>query len=156
MLVVMMAVMALPAVAAKRVDAKEFDKTADAVLAAMKAKAADMGITGVDVVSYSAGDTIQGWNSKMMVIGRYKDAPTATGKGNNLVGIAYAKSAEMADTLKDSGSGVRPPMTGEFGWQGGVIGRSKDGYWIVAFSGGKSEDDAAISRAGLARATGGE
>lgn len=154
MLLVMMTVVTVPALAAKRVDAKGFDKTADTVLAAMKTKADSMGVSGVAVVSYFEGDTIQSWSSKMLVVGRYKDAQTATSKGNNLLAIAYAKAAEMADTLKDSGSGVRPPMTGEFGWQGGVIGRVNGGYWIVAFSGGKSEDDAAISQAGLAKATG--
>jgi hypothetical protein len=55
----------------------------------------------------------------------------------------------MASTLKDSGSGVRPPLTGEFGWQGGVVARGKAGILIVAFSGGRSEDDVNISRAGL-------
>lgn len=55
----------------------------------------------------------------------------------------------MADTLKASGSNVRPPMTGEVGWQGGIIVRSQAGYWIAAFSGGKSEEDVAISQAGL-------
>jgi hypothetical protein len=29
-----------------------------------------------------------------------KDEPTAMDKGANLLGIAYAKAAEMADTLK--------------------------------------------------------
>ena len=87
----------------------------------------------------------------MIVVGRYKDAPTATDKGSNLLAIAYAKAAEMADTLKDSGSGVRPPMTGEFGWNGGVIARGRAGYLIAAFSGGKSDDDAEISRQGLSQ-----
>jgi hypothetical protein len=55
----------------------------------------------------------------------------------------------MAETLQDSGTAKRPPMTGEFGWQGGVIGRGRTGYIIVAFSGGKSEDDVQVSKAGL-------
>jgi len=101
------------------------------------------------VVSYAQGDTIQGWTSKMAVVGRMKDAPSATEKGNNLLGIAYAKSAEMADTLENSGTAKRLPMTGEFGWQGGVIARVKTGFAIVAFSGGKSEDDVQVSKAGL-------
>jgi uncharacterized protein GlcG (DUF336 family) len=71
-------------------------------------------------------------------------------KGANLHAIAYSKASEMADTLQASGSKARPPMTGEFGWPGGVIVRGKTGYWIAAFSGGKSEEDAAVSRAGLA------
>ncbi len=131
-------------------NAKKFDALADAALAAMKKKAAELNVTGVAVVSYAQGDTIQGWTSKMAVVGRMKDAPSATEKGNNLLGIAYAKSAEMADTLENSGTAKRLPMTGEFGWQGGVVARVKTGYAIVAFSGGKSEDDVQVSRAGLA------
>ena len=57
----------------------------------------------------------------------------------------------MADTLKDSGSKVRPPMTGEFGWEGGVIVPIKGDHIIAAFSGGKSEDDVATSRVGAAK-----
>jgi hypothetical protein len=131
-------------------NAKKFDALAEAALAAMKKKAAELNVTGVAVVSYARGETIQGWTSKMAVVGRMKDAPSATQKGNNLLGIAYAKSAEMADTLENSGTAKRLPMTGEFGWQGGVIARVKTGYAVVAFSGGKSEDDVQVSRAGLA------
>ena len=76
--------------------------------------------------------------------------PKASANGNNLLGIAYAKSAEMADTLQNSGTVKRPPMTGEFGWQGGVVAPVKSGHLIVAFSGGKSEDDVQVSKAGLA------
>jgi len=48
----------------------------------------------------------------------------------------------MADTLQNSGSGTRPPMIGEFGWQGGVIARRrKTGYGSRHSAGGKSEDD---------------
>ena len=133
----------------KPVTAKKFDALADAALAAMKKRAAELKITGVAVVSYAQGDSIQGWTSKMAVVGRMKDTPSATEKGNNLLAIAYAKAAEMADTLQNSGTAARPPMTGEFGWQGGVIARVKTGYVIVAFSGGKSEDDVEVSRAGL-------
>ena len=68
----------------------------------------------------------------------------------NLLAIAYSKAAEMAETLKDSGRADRPPMTGETGWQGGVIQKVKTGYLIAAFSGGPSEADVQVSRAGLA------
>jgi hypothetical protein len=128
-----------------------FEAVADAALAAMKAQAQKMGVGGVAEVAYFEGDTIQSWSSKMTVVGRYKDLPTATDKGSNLLAIAYAKAAEMADTLKDSGSGIRPPMIGEFGWNGGVIARGKTGYVIAAFSGGKSGDGAEISREGLSK-----
>jgi hypothetical protein len=127
---------------------KKLDALESQALEVMKKKAAELNIAGVAVVSYAEGDTIQGWTSKMAVVGRLTD-PKASEHGNNLLGIAYAKSAEMAETLQDSGTAKRPPMTGEFGWQGGVILKTKSGYIVVAFSGGKSEDDVQVSKAGL-------
>ena len=127
---------------------KKLDALETQALAVMKQKAAELNISGVAVVSYAEGETIQGWTSKMAVVGRLTD-PKASEHGNNLLGIAYAKSAEMAETLLDSGTSKRPPMTGEFGWQGGVILKGKAGYIVVAFSGGKSEDDVQVSKAGL-------
>jgi hypothetical protein len=135
--------------APKPVSPRKFDSVANNALEAMKKRAAELKITGVAVVSFAEGETIQGWTSKMAIVGRTKDDPTATEKGNNLIGIAYAKSAEMAATLQDSGTAKRTPMTGEFGWQGGVIARGKTGYLSVAFSGGKSEDDVQVSKTGL-------
>ncbi|HWA93935.1 MAG TPA: hypothetical protein VG844_04985 [Terracidiphilus sp.] len=129
---------------------QKFDALAKRAIAAMCQRAAELNVGGVAVVNYAPGDTIQGWTSRMAVVGRMTDPPSDDKKGNNLLGIAYAKASEMAETLKDSGTSGKPPMTGEFGWQGGVIGRGKTGYIIVAFSGGKSEDDVQISRAGLA------
>jgi hypothetical protein len=135
--------------APKPAGAKKLDSLCSAALAAMNKRATELKITGVAVVAYAQGDTIQGWTSKMVVVGRMKDPPSATGKGSNYLAIAYAKAAEMADTLENSGTAKRPPMTGEFGWQGGVIAKVKTGYVIVAFSGGKSEDDVEVSHAGL-------
>ena len=127
---------------------KKLDALESQALEVMKKKATELNIAGVAVVSYAEGDTIQGWTSKMAVVGRITD-PKASEHGNNLLGIAYAKSAEMAVTLQDSGTAKRPPMTGEFGWQCGVIFKGKAGYIVVAFSGGKSEDDVQVSKAGL-------
>jgi len=115
----------------------------------MRMRAEELKIGGVAVVARFTEDCIQSWESKMVVVGRMKDPPTAGSKGANLLGIAYAKATEMADTLWDSGAGTRPPMVGEFGWQGGVIAHSGADYLIAAFSGVKSEDDAQVSRAGL-------
>lgn len=130
--------------------AKSFDMAADAALVAMRKRAVELNIGGVAVVATFEGEKIEGWTSKMVVVGRMKDEPSAAGKGSNLLAIAYAKAAEMADTLKDSGSQVRPPLTGEFGWSGGVIVPGRSGYLIAAFSGGKSEDDLKVSQAGVA------
>jgi hypothetical protein len=134
--------------AAKPVNAKKLDAAATAALVAMKQKAAELNIQGVAVVNFAPGDGVDGWSSKMAVVGRLTD-PKASANGNNLLGIAYAKSAEMARTLKDSGTAGGAPMTGEFGWQGGVVLKVEGGYVIVAFSGGKSEDDVQVSKAGL-------
>ena len=139
------------ALAAQLKSPKNFERVADAALLAMRRRAKELNVTGVAVVAYFEGDRIGAWSSKMLVVGKLKDLPTATDKGSNLLGIAYAKAAEMADTLKDSGSQVRPAMTGEFGWQGGAIARGRRGYLIAAFSGGKSEDDVKVSQAGVAR-----
>ena len=61
----------------------------------------------------------------------------------------------MADTLKPSGSGVRPPKKGEFGWQGGWSAQGKNGYLIAAFSGGRSSDDVQVCQTGVAVLAGG-
>ena len=140
-----------PARSSTSKSATSFDTLADFALAAMRTRAEQLKIGGVAVVAYFQGDHLQSWSSKMVVVGRYKDDPSPTDKGSNLLGIAYAKAAEMADTLKDSGSQVRPPMTGEFGWTGGAITHVKNGYLIAAFSGGKSDDDLEVSRTGLAK-----
>ena len=128
-----------------------FDSVADAALVVMRAKADELKISGVAVVAYFEGETITSWSSKMVVVGSYKHDPTATDKGTNLLAAVYTKAAEMADTHQNSGSKVRPPMTGELGWQGGVIARGKNGYLIAAFSGGKSEEDVQVSQAGVAK-----
>ena len=133
----------------KPVSGKHFDAAAQAALAAMKARAAELKIQGVAVVAFAPGDTIDGWMSEMAVVGHMTDHTNGE-KGNNLLAIAYAKASEMANTLKDSGTSGKPPMTGEFAWQGGVMARVPNGYMIVAFSGGKSEDDVETSKAGLA------
>lgn len=102
----------LAASAPKPISAKKFDALANAALAAMKKRAAELKSGGVAVVSYAPGDSVQGWSSKMAVVGRMTDAASAGNNGNNLLGIAYAKSAEMAETLQDSGTAKRKPMTG--------------------------------------------
>jgi hypothetical protein len=129
--------------------ASNFDGVAEAALAAMRKRAEELKIEGVAVVAYFEGDAVRSWSSKMAVVGKMKTAGAGEKKGSNLLGIAYAKASEMADTLKDSGTSGRAPMIGEFGWNGGVIVRGRQGFLIAAFSGGKSEDDVMVSRAGV-------
>jgi hypothetical protein len=128
----------------------DFATRSGPALEAMRTKAAQLNIGGVAVIAFFEGPTLRAWTSRMSVVDRYKDSPTSNQAGNNLLGIAYAKAAEMADTRRNSGAAGRPPMTGEFGWPGGAIREWHGGYLIAAFSGGKSEDDLAVSQAGLA------
>jgi hypothetical protein len=129
--------------------AQDFSAAADSALLAMVRRAEELHIKGVAVVAYVEGESVAAWFSQMRVVGSLKNAPSAQDHGANLLAIAYSKAAEMADSLKDSGSAGRPPLTGEFGWPGGVIAKGKHGYLIAAFSGGPSEDDVKVSRAGL-------
>ena len=139
------------AVAPAKQIAGGFEAIADQALQAMKLRAEELKIKGVAVVAYSPGDSIQSWSSKMIVVGHLASEPSKPDDhGANLLGIAYTKAAEMADTLKDSGSKVRPPKTGEYGWPGGVILRGKTGVLIASFSGGPSEDDVKVAKVGLA------
>jgi hypothetical protein len=101
------------------------------------------------VVAYVPGDEASSWCSKMLVVGHLKTDSSTNNPGSNLLAIAYSKASEMADTLKPSGSGVRPPLKGEFGWQGGWIAPGKTGHIIAAFSGGRSEDDVLVSKTGV-------
>ncbi len=126
-----------------------FDEVADSALASMTKRAQELKIHGAAVVAFIEGDVAHSWSSKMAVVGSMKDEPTEKSHGNNLLAIAYSKAAEMAETLKDSGHAGRPPMTGETGWQGGLIKKGKTGFLIAAFSGGPSESDLKVSQAGL-------
>jgi hypothetical protein len=151
-LILLLAVSAFAQSASLPVDLKPgkiFEEVADSALMAMTKRAEELKIKGVAVVAYIEGDTTKSWSSKMMVVGAMKDAPTEKNHGANLLAIAYSKAAEMAETLKDSGSAGRPPMTGETGWQGGLIKKGRTGYLIAAFSGGPSESDLKVSQVGL-------
>jgi hypothetical protein len=151
-LILLLALSAFAQSASPPVDQKPgkiFDEVADSALIAMTKRAEELKIKGAAVVAYIEGDTTKSWSSKMVVVGAMKDAPTEKNHGANLLAIAYSKAAEMAETLKDSGSAGRPPMTGETGWQGGLIKKGRTGYLIAAFSGGPSESDLKVSQAGL-------
>jgi len=69
--------------------------------------------------------------------------------GYNFIGIAYSKAAEMADTKLDSGSKLRSPFQGEFGYQGGLIKKVQSGFILAVFSGASGEQDLEIAQAGM-------
>ena len=128
----------------------DFNAVADKALAAMKTRAEELHINGAAVVAYSKSDPVMEWSSKMVAVGAITSTPTTNNLAENRLAIAYTKMAEMASTLKDSGSHSRPKLRGENGWEGGVVARSKTGVVFAAFSGGVSSDDIKVSRAGLA------
>ena len=130
--------------------AQIFYGLADQALAAMRQRAEALNIKGAAVVAYVPGTNVTAWISKMVIVGNLSSHASTNDPGSNLLAIAYSKAAEMADTLKPSGSGVRRPMKGEFGWQGGWIQPCHSGWLIAAFSGGQSSEDVQVSQTGLA------
>lgn len=127
-----------------------FEDRSERALEAMEAKAKELGITGVAVVAEARGKPIRTWTSTMRVVGKLSTPANDKGPGANLLAIAYAKTSEMADSLMDSGHAERPKKTGETGWKGGVCQPTADGFLFASFSGGPSEDDVQVARAGLA------
>ena len=122
---------------------KVFLLHADKALSVIEEEAHKLSINGTAVVAFIPGEKTQSWSSKMKVIGFF------TNGDSNTLGVAYTKMAEMADLLKDSGSGARKPLTGEYGWQGGAIKKVEGGYLLAAFSGASGEQDYAVATAGL-------
>jgi hypothetical protein len=122
---------------------KVFLQHADKALSIIEEEAHKLSINGTAVVAFVPGEKTTTWTSKMKVIGFF------TNNDSNTLGVAYTKMAEMADLLKDSGSGARKPLTGEYGWQGGAIKKVEGGYLLAAFSGASGEQDYAVATAGL-------
>ena len=122
---------------------KIFLAKADQSLALIEQAAQKISIKGVAIVAFIPGEMTDSWTSKMKVVGHL------TNNKDNLLGIASAKAAEMADTRKDSGSGVREIYSGELGYKGGLIKKVKSGYILAVFSGGSSEQDLEVAKIGL-------
>lgn len=120
-----------------------FMEHADECLAIIEKAAQKISITGAAMIAFIPGDVSESWISKMKVMGRLADIEA------NFLAIAYAKAAEMAVTHNDSGNGERKDITGEFGWQGGVIIKVNSGYLVGAFSGGTGQQDADVAKEGL-------
>ncbi|HAH22263.1 MAG TPA: hypothetical protein DCL77_00580 [Prolixibacteraceae bacterium] len=121
----------------------KFIKHSNKALTVMGQEAQKLAIKGTAVVAFIPGEKTEAWISRMKVVGFFTNGDA------NTLGIAYTKAAEMADLLKDSGSGIRKPLTGEFGWQGGVIKKVKTGYILAVFSGGSGEQDVVVAKEGL-------
>jgi len=122
---------------------QKFIEHADECLVIIEKAVKKIGITGAAMIAYIPGDVSESWISKMKVIGNLASEDA------NFLAIAYAKASEMAITHKDSGNSERKDITGEFGWQGGVIITVESGYIVGAFSGGTGQQDADVAKEGL-------
>jgi len=120
-----------------------FIQRADECLALIEQASKKISIQGVAVIAYIPGNVSVSWISKMKVVGNL-----TSGKAN-LLGIAYTKASEMADTHRDSGSGIREVYSGELGYQGGLIKKVNSGYILAVFSGGSGEQDLEVAKIGL-------
>jgi len=120
-----------------------FNGAAERALDAMSKEAVGRQMKGVAVIAFVPGDAALSWSSQMRVVDAF-----VLGQAN-VLGIAYAKMSEMADTLENSGSGKRPPHHGEFGYKGGAIRKIAGGHLLAAFSGGKDTDDLDVANLGL-------
>lgn len=112
-------------------------------LTTMEATADKYSAEGVAVIAFVPGEKTASWNSRMQVVG------TLSTKKHNFLGVASTKAAEMAVTLKNSGTSNNPSLLGELGYKGGVVKKVACGYLIASFSGAPSEIDAEISKAGV-------
>ena len=123
--------------------ASAFNGAAEQALEAMAKEATARQMKGVAVIAFVPGDATRSWASQMRVVDAF-----VLGQAN-VLGIAYAKMSEMADTLENSGSGKRPPHHGELGYKGGAIRKVPGGHLLAAFSGGKDTDDLDVANLGL-------
>ena len=122
---------------------KIFLDNADKCLVIMEQAAQKISIKGVAIVAFIPGDSTITWISKMKIVGAISNG------SDNRLAIAYTKAAEMATTYQNSGSGIRKPLFGEYGYPGGVIRKVKSGYILAAFSGATGEQDLVASNAGI-------
>jgi hypothetical protein len=111
------------------------------ILDRMVEKAAELKIRGVAVVGV--------YKKEQSLISRAQVCGLAFNEGYNMIGIAYAKLAEMCHKLSDSGSHGQPILHGEYGYVGGSIKQAGQICFVAAFRGGSGPDDLAVSRYGL-------
>jgi hypothetical protein len=122
---------------------KIFFRHADQCLQQIEVAARKISIKGVAIIAFIPGDTTKTWISKMKVV------DNLTSGKSNLLGIAYTKASEMADTHLNSGSKSREIYSGELGYQGGLIKKVRSGYLLAVFSGGSGEQDIQVANVGL-------
>jgi uncharacterized protein GlcG (DUF336 family) len=131
---------------------ENFQVVAGKMITEMENHARKLEVKGVIVVA-RMDDAGLSWISQMKAVDTMKAIPENPAKeaypGTNFIAVAYSKAAEMADTKLDSGSKVRPPYQGEFGYQGGMVKKIQSGFILTVFSGATGEQDFEIAKAGM-------
>jgi hypothetical protein len=131
---------------------ENFQVVADKMIAEMENHAKKLDVKGVILVA-KMDETGTSWISYMKAVKTMKVVPENPEQheypGYNFIGIAYSKASEMADTKLNSGSNVRLPYQGEFGYQGGVIKKVQSGFILTVFSGATGEQDFEIAETGM-------
>lgn len=131
---------------------ENFQIVADKMIAEMVNHAKKLDVKGVILVA-KMDETGSSWISYMKTVKTIKDVPENPEQheypGYNFIGIAYSKAAEMADTKMNSGSKIRLPYQGEFGYPGGAIKKVQSGFILTVFSGATGEQDFEIANIGI-------
>ncbi len=131
---------------------ENFQVIAGKMITEMENHARKLGVKGVIVVA-SMDNAGHSWVSHMKAVEVMKAIPENPAQekypGTNFIAVAYSKAAEMADTKLNSGSNVRPPYQGEFGYQGGMIKKIQSGFILTVFSGATGEQDFEIAKVGM-------
>lgn len=113
----------------------------------MAKKAKSMNMQGVAVASVLPKETQVDWVGEMKVV----DTPynLESGKGWNLVAIAWSKAGEVIASGANSGNPERKCLMGELNFVGGAYDETEHYKFAFAFSGGLSEDDLLVAQYGI-------
>ena len=131
---------------------ENFQIKASKIIDAMEKQASKLQVKGVILVNRmdKNGHSWESFMKAVDIIKKVPDNPEGHSyPGYNYIGIAYSKAAEMADTKLNSGSEIRSPYQGEFGYPGGAIKKINSGYLLTVFSGATGEQDFEIAQAGI-------
>ena len=105
---------------------ERFDRASGKILDEMCRVADDNNMQGAAVLAFIPSIPAKSWRSRAQAATSF-----ITGGKSNVLAIAYAKAAQMADTLRNSGDLVRPRLRGEYNYQGGALfaGLVRVTYW---------------------------
>lgn len=114
----------------------------------MDRKARAMDMKGVAVAAVLPKNSQVDWIGEMKVVDKTYNIDDS-GKGWNLVAIAWSKAGEVLVSGANSGNPERTCMVGELNFVGGAYDENEDYKFAFAFSGGISEDDLIVAQHGI-------